>query len=431
MKKKPTPSVPRPIAVSGAHGASRSWILLAWIITAYIVLAMAMAARVPFGSAPDEVPHIQYVMHLCEQHSLPVLGRGSDAQFEFHQPPLYYVLCAPVYMISNGDDLVVRMPSVLMGALTIWAVWWALGDVLGVKSRLRAPITSAIAFLPMFVFLTASVNNDNLVHLLFAIALGLGAGIVRKGPTIGTVALLGIVAGLGGLTKLVGLILIPIGLIAIWLPTLNNREIRRRALIGSGIFFLIAMLLSGPWLVRNQIIYGDPFAQAAFMKYFGTRNVTMAGMLQSGFTPGGYMALVWKYTSCSLLGVFGHMDLWLPSWMYAIYDVILLIGVIGMMVWYLRQREAAAIATRGAIGLWAASFLLVLLFFIKFNTQFFQAQARYLFPALPAIMAGIVLGATRLVPSKARIYVAWGIAAFLLLVTIYTISGYSDLMQHM
>jgi 4-amino-4-deoxy-L-arabinose transferase-like glycosyltransferase len=242
---------------------------------------------------------------------------------------------------------------------------------------------------------------------------------------------LGVVAGLAGLTKVIGLLLIPIGILAVWLPAAGDRRLRLAAAASSGLFVVVALALVGPWLVRNQIVYGDPIGQKAFMRFFGDRNVTPSALLAVGWTPGEYVWKVTNYSLKSMLGVFGHMDRWLPGWVYGVFGVVSVVGVAGIVVWYVRDKSGVDAGVLRALALWAGAFLLVFLFFVKFNTEFFQAQARYMFPALVPIVAGIVLGATRLVPERGRSGAAWAIAAALFAASLGTLLEYASLAQHM
>ena len=419
-------------------GRRTSWPIVP-ILIAYMALAVWMSATVPFGSAPDERPHLDYIKYLVEHHKWPVLSSEAPTQFEFHQPPLYYLLCTPAYAAAGVIDRMahdpaegwVRMVSVVLGAMTVWAVYWALGEAFGKRWRLRVPIAACIAFLPMFVFLTASINNDDLVILLFAIALGMGARMAHRGPTLGLAFAMGIVAGLGGLTKVVGLLLIPIGIAACWIPVAGTRDRRRAAVIAMAILLAVSLALCGPWLARNQLVYGDPLGQKAFMQFFGPKNVKPGDFIQGGMSMGQYGWMVTRYSLMSLLGVYGHMNVWLPGWVYGMFGIVMLAGLVGICVWYVREAAGTPTPTRRALGLWSLAFLLVVLFFLKFNTEFFQAQARYMFPALIPIVAGIVLGVTRLVPARARPAVAWTIAAALFVVTICVIGEYGSLARHM
>ncbi len=53
--------------------------------------------------------------------------------------------------------------------------------------------------------------------------------------------------------------------------------------------------------------------------------------------------------------------------------------------------------------------------FVRFNLSFFQAQARYLFPVLPAAALAFTLGLQTLFPPRSRRYMLMGAVALLAL----------------
>jgi dolichyl-phosphate-mannose--protein O-mannosyl transferase len=85
---------------------------------------------------------------------------------------------------SNADRrflLWLRLPNVLLGALTVLVTFFA---VRLVSSDPWTPVVGAsiVAFLPRFVFLSAFVTNDNLVDLLGAVLVLVAVRFTRR-PT--------------------------------------------------------------------------------------------------------------------------------------------------------------------------------------------------------------------------------------------------------
>ena len=75
------------------------------------------------------------------------------------------------------------------------------------------------------------------------------------------------------LTKSSTILLLPPALLAIAVASgLGNEEARptfsRELVRGGAATFGVALLISGAWLVRNQVLYGDPLGQRAFDWYF-------------------------------------------------------------------------------------------------------------------------------------------------------------------
>src|SRR5437867_7423051 len=124
-------------------------LLLAAILGAYLVVATLYAARVPPYNAPDEPAHANYVREIAGG-ALPVLRPGdwdadllerlkaarfpaggdvSAIRYESHQPPLYYLLLAPLARAtaaSERDQIVaLRLGSVAIGLVALAALYLA------------------------------------------------------------------------------------------------------------------------------------------------------------------------------------------------------------------------------------------------------------------------------------------------------------------
>jgi hypothetical protein len=97
--------------------------LLLAILTFQMALGAGYAVGTPAWEAPDEPAHFNYIRHVAETASLPVMQTGDyDAaelerlkaarfppalsvdgvRYENHQPPLYYALMAPLFKASAG-----------------------------------------------------------------------------------------------------------------------------------------------------------------------------------------------------------------------------------------------------------------------------------------------------------------------------------------
>lgn len=70
------------------------------LATAYLALALGYSAIVPIYEAPDEPGHFHLIVHLHNNHSLPV--QSFEYPTYAHHPPLFYVLAA---LISAPADI--------------------------------------------------------------------------------------------------------------------------------------------------------------------------------------------------------------------------------------------------------------------------------------------------------------------------------------
>ena len=391
------------------------------VVIAYLALAGLYATSIPPGKGPDETAHVRYVSWLADNHRLPVFQREHPgADYEFHQPPLFYLVSLPTYLLAGGGGDValqaVRFVSILFGIALLYLTF-GLGRVLAPdRPWVAVAAAGVVAFLPMHLALVASVGNDVLTEVFFAAALLLmvhylrGASSYRRGeaerpPGVSAMASLGLMIGLGMLTKSLAVLLFPVGWAAAALAARGPKGYEwRRLARDAAVSTAVALALCGWWLVRNQIIYGDPLAQKAFLSAFQDRPSPQSFMAQYEVTPPLYVVQVAIITLASSLGMFGppfgNRFAFFPYWVYLIFWV----KALGEGGGFLRYLPRAGLADWQRQAWWLSGLLglLLVVSFVRFNLSFFQAQARYLFPALPPAALALCLGLNELAPSRWR-----------------------------
>ncbi len=392
------------------------WLLPA-IVLGYLILGTLYAAYTPAWQAPDEPAHYNYIRYLAEQNRFPVLKAGDypaayleeikaahfppemsidPIRYEFHQPPLYYLLAVPVYRLCGGALLPLRLLSLAMGALLLLVVHRAV-QVLVPGRPFLAPATAAfVAFLPMHLAMTAAVNNDTLAELLLATILLLTLRYLERGEDRLPV-LLGIATGLGLLTKSSVYIALPLVLLAItarhlWLKGPSPATRYLSSAVG---YLLPALGLGLPWWLRNVALYGG-------LDFLGLErhNQVVAGQLRTAefiatHSPGRLIHDLFLTSFHSFWGQFGWMGVLLDRRLYQALALFSALAAIGFGMWVARvwPRRATFPAWQWiAAGLLALSALLTLASYLWYNTQFVQHQGRYLFPALLPIGLAAALG---------------------------------------
>jgi 4-amino-4-deoxy-L-arabinose transferase-like glycosyltransferase len=117
--------------------SSATLILLALLIV-FLAIGAAFAISTPQWQAPDEPAHYNYIKYIVEHGTLPVLEAGDYSQplanyahaAEYpnavdrslprsYSPPLYYLLAAPVYAVSEGWLVAIRLLSVVLGGALV------------------------------------------------------------------------------------------------------------------------------------------------------------------------------------------------------------------------------------------------------------------------------------------------------------------------
>ncbi|MGC4044426.1 MAG: glycosyltransferase family 39 protein [Armatimonas sp.] len=284
------------------------------------------------GLNPDENDHVTYAQKIRETGGLVrfpaaeiraarATGQpeGDDLRTyaETHQPPLYYISGA----LLGGSLTALRVLSALVGLATVALAFRAARDVLPEFPEASWGAAGLMACLPAFAQLSGAANNDPLTTL-FCTGIFWRLGLlVRRGMSFRDACILAAWIGAGLWTKLTVLQLFPLVVIAAWLgrnastepPTTGGQggnlevqggvlaALRRRKNAKGNVFVLaalalvLALLLALPWLVRNQLLYGDPFNLSIFPLTAPAGTPTpqfMQSIPQLGLTSGTYLWLV-------------------------------------------------------------------------------------------------------------------------------------------
>mgnify|MGYP000852577121 CR=1 FL=1 len=377
--------------------------------------------------APDERQHANYIARLMHGKGLAVLEPNDPNLYEnyqAHQPPLYYVLGAGFASVVGANPETetgarLRWLNVLLGLATIYGLYRF--AVIAFEDEAVGLAAAAFgAGLPMSVALHSAVSNDPLLFCLCTYAMVGLAKIVRQPTERGGYLLYAVSAGLAMYTKSSAIMLLPIGALAGYLAGGERRWIRA-VVLGA-----VPLLLAAPWLVRNATLYGDPLGQTVFTRAFQGSPQASDFINDLGASTYWFNWVGWT-TARSMVGVFGYMDIYTlelsgakASDTYYRLAIALLLGLaLFGGVSALRAKEGDRRIHWLNLALGGVAFLL----FLRFNAQYYQAQARYLLPALPAIATAIAFGATSLLKSK-REY-AW--AALLAVLTLFTWLSYQTL----
>ena len=210
---------------------------------------------------------------------------GSAPPATINNPPLYYAIEAVPYRVARSVDffdrlLLLRLVSALMGAFTVACTFLFVRELLPRRPWAWTVGALAVAFQPMFGFMSGSVNNDNLLYMLGALLIYLVARAVRRGLTLPLAIGLGAVAAAGMLTKTSFAGLLPGAaagiLLAIWrVPAPQRRRALAFGAAGAGV--LVAGF--GLWLVANQAVFdrSGVTTTAGFASAETTANTTLRG----------------------------------------------------------------------------------------------------------------------------------------------------------
>jgi len=424
-----------------------SRILLLFIILGYLAAGVCYAHFTPAWQAPDEPAHYNYVRYLVEESRLPVLQMGDyphdyleeikaqrfppemsihPLRYEFHQPPLYYLLASVAYRLTGGSLLALRLLSVLLGGGLLAAAWALVRAIFPERPALALGTTAFVAFLPMHLAMASAVNNDALAELLLAASF---LGLVRylraeeTGPL--RVAGLGLLIGLALMTKFSALIVVPMALVVILIAPRSKGE-----RTGDGLLILgLAGLVLLPWLVRNHSTYGglDLLGLARHNQIVVGQPRTAEWLAEMGWS--GLFQAFSQTTFQSFWGQFGWMGVLLDSRLYLLLKLLSGLVILGALVFVVRNLRPASqghllLRPRppqwwllGLLSLWL---VFTFLSYLWYNLQFVQHQGRYLFPALIPLGLVFAIGLSEVLAHPR----AWLMAGLCLLgVLLLTVKG--------
>jgi 4-amino-4-deoxy-L-arabinose transferase-like glycosyltransferase len=241
--------------------ATRKLLLL--LVWAGLMCRLLYAFFTPPYYAPDERAHLAYICYLAENRTFPVLKDLSDSaggETEYHQPPLYYLALAPLFvavkhLFSSLDGMVIALR---LFSICLWGgnVWFGVVLLrrLQVNDRfMRVFVMGIICFLPTYTFTSAMVNNDN---LLVTMSGGFLCLATRQNRSISNSFAMGLLLGLALLTKQSAAIFVPA---TILLSVLNCRARRIHwptGFLHLAISFGVAGVVYFPWAFRNWEVYG-------------------------------------------------------------------------------------------------------------------------------------------------------------------------------
>lgn len=415
--------------------------LFTLILLAYLGLGGLYAALTPPWQAPDEPAHFNYVHYVAVTSAFPELTPACYNQayleqltsrrfppnlsldfvcYEYHQPPLYYALAAPVFVLSGGALLAVRLFSVGLGAGVVILAFAVVRTVLPQRPAVALGTMAFTAFVPMHLTMLASANNDALAELLIAAILLLLARRLMVDVPLPprTLVLPGVLLGLGLVTKVSVYIAVPLIAAALWGTSPTWKILLRQGVIIFGLALLIAL----PWYGRNAVLYGG-----VDILGLNRHDSVVVGQLRTA----DYLAQVgWpqyagdflQTTFRSFWGQFGWMAVPMDGRTYWLLLVLTGLAAAGLILWIAQARRLPP-GPRRALALLALAALLMAAGYGWYNIGFVQFQGRYLFPALVPLGLFFSLGLAQITAWPRRY---WLVAGLLLALIAAAVVGQPD-----
>ncbi len=430
--------------------------ILALIIAAYLIIAGLYATKTPAWQVPDEPAHYNYIAQVVRNGCCPVLKAGdwdndylealkreafkpsvldrlSSVQYEDHQPPLFYLLSAPVYAISGGSLIALRLFSALIGAGIVIAAYFIVKTVFPAQGYLALATAAFVAFLPQHLAMMGGVDNDSLTELIVALTLlacvrfasppnplsinGEGQGVRQTSHPV----VLGLLVGLALITKATAYSLVVIVGVTVLLRAIRERWTIRRFLTAALWIAIPALIIGGAWWLRNFSVYGFP-------DFLGLRrhDEVVVGQFRTadyiaqkglGFVLNDGLQTTFR----SFWGQFGWMGVVMPATIVTLLALLTGFAIIGAGITFVRFRRRLSAVQRDSLLILGLAALLAFVLFSYYNLSFVQFQGRYLFTGLIPIGLFFTFGLTgwaSLIPIRAA---RWGVVAVMCALGLFAI----------
>ncbi|NDJ33772.1 MAG: DUF2142 domain-containing protein [Chloroflexi bacterium] len=402
--------------------------ILGGIVALHMLVGLLYAANTPPWQNPDEPAHYNVIAQIAVGGCCPVIATGdwdaaaltslvssgfpegadvSGITYEDHQPPLYYLALAPVFLVTGGSLSVMRIVTLVMGAGIVVAAYFVAARLFPRHRIVALALAAFVGFVPQHLAMVSSVNNDALAWLALSILMVVAVGYVGNPTEIDHLgqtgpldlskrphaAALGGITGVGYLIKLT--VYLPMTLLvaaAILLRWRQEDRAPRWAAGQVGWAAGMAILFGLPLWVRNVSLYGWPDLFA-----LGRHDEVVEGQLRTAdliaeVGTGPYLVQFARTTFQSFWGQFGWMAVPLPVREYVLIGAFLLVSFIGLVIWLVRFRPEPHPAQRAGLWLLAAVVVASLLNYGVYNLTFVQFQGRYLFTLLIPFGLAVVGG---------------------------------------
>ena len=458
-----------------AWSGVRRFVLL--LLVLYVVKqGIFVIAFHPF-TGHDEVSHFAYVRTVAEEGRVPVLledrlpndlypycnftldwycqptvatflrnpptqatgwdGRAhpSGLQYGANHPPLYAILMAPLYRLSDGQSAVVqqyllRVAAIPFGLATVFLAYRTARALFPGDAFLAVTVPTFVAFQPQISYEAAMVNNDIVAIALYSwILLLLVVGVRDRFPAR-TCVLIGLALGLALLAKGTSLTAAPVVGLAM-IAGIGWRRVREW--VGKGaLVAAIAGAIVAPWFVFLWRTYGnlsglEQIAQIQWWNYYGVSKPSIADLLFNR----GFAAMRFRET----WGEFGWRDIPLSTGLLWAIGAPLVVAIGGLIHYAATTRPGTPSPVADpvvhparwqfvALGVMAATVAIAYFAVVQFGTRFQLTQARYYFPAVNAAALLLMLGLRSVTPRSAHAYGQGAVFASLVVLNVLIFTQY-------
>jgi 4-amino-4-deoxy-L-arabinose transferase-like glycosyltransferase len=433
------------------------------LLAAILALGIAFTLVTPFLQAPDENSHFGYVQYFGETGQLPGNKTGappftteqglasadsnsdqaaaekavpmnwSPSAFDAWRaserkltgaqradaggpnpasgnPPLYYLLETPAYLVGKGGDIFTRLEltrimSVLWILATATGAWLLAGELFGRDRLMQLAVAGFTGLAPMVLFVSSSISPDAMLYAAWAFVLWLGTRLLRRGLSTGGVLALFAAVGAACVVKATSFALMPAAALALGLALWRARPeglTRRRAATAVGVAAAGLIGTLGIWIVVSRlnhqaaagqvgVVSSGEFNIREFLSYLWQFYLPKLGFMNDFHSVAPTLP-AWDILFKGAWAAFGWLEVIFPVWVYWLLLVVSVGAVVGAVTGLWKDRSGIdwavfAFLALVVIGLMAGLHISEYRQIKGGASNFFQG--RYVLPLAPLAAAAL------------------------------------------
>jgi len=398
---------------------------LQWASLAFVLISLVYIVATPPFEAQDELEHYTIAKALSlDSENIPLETLWDE---QLYQPPLYYALASFItqpfsqetfsdYLVFNPyatpydssslgnknllmtsfsapfDDGValtvrsLRLFNALTALITLWAVYHIAKMTFTQRPSVALVAVAITAFNPMFIASVGSVSNISLAIALNSLVVYGIVRLWRESFSPRLIALIAVTVGLGVITHLSILLVVPVVLLmGVYVARRDARLPQLGLLIGA--MALGIVVFGGVWFAKNITQSGDVLGLSAMAEASGLRATSL-----------GFLDILGQFSlfRASYWGLFGLSNVALPFGFYALFDIFVFMSLFGvffmvLQLYAIRDFSHARRELIGAVTLLGVVLLGMVAYFVTLFTVNY-ADGRLLFPFIGAISPLLAAG---------------------------------------
>ena len=388
-----------------------------------LICRIAFVFGTPDFYAPDEESHFNYIRFLTENRSFPIqqvkMGAPTN-DWEYYQPPLYYLAQVPVYVLSKtlfqDDRSVLRTLRFFSVVLWIATVWFTVRfiRILGITDDfLRVFLAGMVCLLPTYTFLSAMINNDNMLIVIGAYLL---CSIARRDLGMKSAIVKGILLGLALLAKSSAVVYCPAVVAVVVFQVVGKPEKWRLAAGHLFLVVFISALIWLPWAARNLYLYNFITAEsvASIPVQWPSMAHAIDGTIKKMFI-----------TFWAVSGKYNNVDWYFP-FVGILLSVFSLFGLFNAVLSEKSLKTVFADEVNGGVmTAMALSVAVNAVLVFMFGIQYGQGQGRFMLPLLIPLSLFLGIGLRNYSVKNLSIHVAGLLIAYAVSFTLFCLGMFT------